>query len=325
MQIKITSPNVNQVKNFDFANSLIDLEYRDELTDKSDSLSITLTNQQLDNLSLFLRGDLFEAELIDDSGKSLKTGVFQIDSKEANFDNSVLTVAYHGLTMQTYNNSLLTQYSCFFAKTTLKKLLETVAKKIGHKLIYSFSGGDVSLLNVRHKNIFIGNLLKEYAEKLGAVLKIFDKKIIFADIQYFAKKSSVIDFDIAKIPVNSMRYSESSKQETEIEVRYFNPDTREFVKPKATTKNTNSTAKRKRVVVTRISGLDEAQAVAEKANNQFFENIEIETVGKSDYVAGAIIEIKNAFSLNGKYLLTSVNHRINSTSWDCSLSGVRLY
>ena len=167
----------------------------------------------------------------------------------------------------------------------------------------------------------------------GYSLKVSDSKLIIFDQAKYEALAAVLtifwmDGTYTKYDLST---TEGDVTYAQCEVRYYNPDTKEYISGTANSDTFDAEDENNQTLIItdhKVSNVGEAQALAAKLlrlHNKFEREISFTLVGNPLLAAGLNVELSGFGMWDGKYLLKQVKHEVSQNGYTTKIKGRCVY
>lgn len=300
------------------------LTYTDNLTGAADDLSLELE----DRAGLWAgdwrptfgdkavaRIDVTEAWFGSNPTTSLRLGTFSHD--KISLMGPPLTATLKCISASLASGLRRRKRTHAWRGVNLKQIADDIAQRASLTLEFDGDPGGAykqAVQNDKSDWEFLEDLTKE----VGRTLKITEDKIVIYDEQKLDSAASSGEIDIKGGNVLDWDFeADDSARYGSCHVSCFNPRTGKVIKyqypPDGQTVEGLDANGQTLEIRIGVSDAAEAQARAQKmlrVANQFAGSGKISTVGDPGLVAGVTFDLANAFSLDGKFIITKAEHKV---------------
>lgn len=298
----------------DLAPHLIDFAWTDNLHGKADEVAVTLR----DDSGLWRgpwrpeKGDKVIASIGYQGSPPMPCGEFEVDVPEASGSRLNDRISFKA-TSAYYSSEQRTKKSKAFEKTTLKKVIEEIAKGLG----YSISGKieDIAFQYKRQRRERDLQFLKRLAEDYGYFFAIKDKQLVFYKREDLEKREAIRVFELAApTEIISWRAKDQTVQTYgKAKLSYHHGQKNKLIKGEVQDLSVKSGDTL--TIDERVEDEKEAKKIAKsrlaKANEDGLTAM-LTLVGDSLLVAGQVVELGATFGKYGAiYLVHKAIHKIS--------------
>lgn len=301
---------------------LISFEYTDNEKDTADDINITIDDRDyewLQWLSADTDIDIKDAEVSamivkdnwhnDGKKEILDCGTFTVDTVSIKGAPNQITFKASGIDS---NNGLKEKHNKAWEKMSLQGIAQEIAAANGYTAVY-MSDTKYWYDRIEQNNSDIG-FLQKLCQNNGLSLKISSKQIIIFD--QFTAEQAAADFTF-NINCGMISYSFNATADdskyNKCTVKYTDPKTEKTIEGSFEDK-TIKDGQSFTISDEKVSSVAEANQLAEKRlrlKNKEGNNVTIEMPGDINYMAGVTFNIEGFYGLDGKYIMTSVKHKVS--------------
>lgn len=288
--------------------------YVDEASGKSDSISITVINIDMEwlNGKMPQKGATINATIktkdwINES-PNLNCGTFILD--DISYSGRPLECVLDAVSVPFDNDFRTKEKTVTWQSTTIQDIAQKITATAGIQLYYS---GPKILITEKEQNAQTDcAFLYDLCETYGLSMKVFNKKIVIFDTAEAEKGNAVVDLsekDILKWQYNTTL----DGAYTGIEFRYTNPDTSD----KNNKKIKVVIGEKGRMYYANAQASSpydaelQAKALFNKANRTV-ETMNVSIIANTSLVAGQCVNIKDLGAASGKYYIDQIKHSVGS-------------
>ena len=250
------------------------------------------------------------------SEQKVYCGKFAVDSLR--FSGPPEILEFSGISVPINSKFNVSQHSYTWKKTSVKRILGTVAKRYGMPLAYSAQDIKVDSISQSAQTDldFICSMCSEY----GIAIKIYNDKIVAYDQSAYEKKAAkhtITKGDEESYSIDCQR----SKRCNSVKIQYTSgkkskPLTYQFTRPK--TKGT-----RQMIISSKAESLADAERKAKAAlreNIRGCVSISFVMCGNIKYMATDNVNVKGFGKLDGKYFIDEATHDKSGGKYTTSLT-----
>ncbi|MBI4691691.1 MAG: tail protein X [Nitrospirae bacterium] len=304
----------------DLEDYFLGLTYTDHLHGKSDEIDISFEDR--DDLwkdSWYpSKGDKLEIEIglkENDSEKWLKAGTFKID--EITFSGPPDTISIKGLSAF-ITESQRQKKTKAWENVKLSQVISELASRNGLESEIEIDT-DIQFNRLDQKNKSDLAFIKELANKYGYNTKIDSERLIFQKPDKLEEIGAVIVIKKGDADLKNCNITDKSHETYKAcEVRYHDPKTKQAITHKEDASDPDDIVSEDVLKISeRVENKQQAmeRAKAElKRKNKFKHSGSLTYMGNPYLTAGANIELKGFYNLDGKYLIEEARHTINKGS-----------
>lgn len=297
-------------------------QYVDNASGTADTVTLKLNNRsgKWSGSWIPIQGDYVETIIKltnwkkEGDNRKFNCGYFLID--DLSFAGPPSTASIGGITTPINTDFNVTKKSKTWKKTSVKKILEKIAKNAGVGLF--FSGQDYQIDELEQSNqedvTFAFNLCNSY----NLAMKLYNKKIVVFDQVEYEKKKATLSIDREQTEswsatksmtraydVVSISYTDSKKNKT-LTYKFMLKKGKRIMK-------LNETAE----------SLQDAEVKAKAKlleHNRQCQTISVKVKGDTKYISSKCVNMTGFGKLDGKYYIDSVTHEKNAGSgYYCSI------
>lgn len=297
-------------------------QYVDNASGTADTVTLKLNNRsgKWSGSWIPIQGDYVETIIKltnwkkEGDNRKFNCGYFLID--DLSFAGPPSTASIGGITTPINTDFNVTKKSKTWKKTSVKKILEKIAKNAGVGLF--FSGQDYQIDELEQSNqedvTFAFNLCNSY----NLAMKLYNKKIVVFDQVEYEKKKATLSIDreqtegwsVTKSMTRaydgvSISYTDSKKNKT-LTYKFMLKKGKRIMK-------LNETAE----------SLQDAEVKAKAKlleHNRQCQTISVKVKGDTKYISSKCVNMTGFGKLDGKYYIDSVTHEKNAGSgYYCSI------
>ena len=297
-------------------------QYVDNASGTADTVTLKLNNRsgKWSGSWIPIQGDYVETIIKltnwkkEGDNRKFNCGYFLID--DLSFAGPPSTASIGGITTPINTDFNVTKKSKTWKKTSVKKILEKIAKNAGVGLFYS--GQDYQIDELEQSNqedvTFAFNLCNSY----NLAMKLYNKKIVVFDQVEYEKKKATLSID---------REQTESWSATKSMTRAYDGVSISYTDSK---KNKTLTYKFMLKKGKRIMKLNETAESLQDAevkakaklleHNRQCQTISVKVKGDTKYISSKCVNMTGFGKLDGKYYIDSVTHEKNAGSgYYCSI------
>lgn len=289
--------------------------YTDAATGESDTVSITLCNRDLRWADKWLpkKGDKIEAEIktyswgAPDDIQNFLCGKFCCD--DLSFSGHALICTIGGVSVPEGQAFRATERTYAWKKITIEEMARRISGNYDMELIYD--APEIYIEDIEQSGVSDCDFLNNVCQNYGLYIKVYYGKLVIYDIDYYESKEPVDNYDINDF-LDGWKYNTTlTGTYTGATIKYTNNGKNEELKL------TVGTEERMLNINEKVDNLADAQRKAVSKVNQ--ENRTAVTMSASikanlKIVSGVCIEVSGAYSINGKYFVDKVTHKIEANS-----------
>ena len=313
-----------------YENNIETIDYTDSLDDSADSMDITFNDPEEILFQHIERSDVVSA-LIEDGGEQLETGRMQVISRDGSVNNQLFNITC--TSMNQVRDSINNRFSKFYSRVSLEGILKDACKKAKLQVRVSPKFKNIKFKRVSRRGIAVKNLIKEYADKFGAILKFASygdglggirTMLFFMHRDDFKDNEPVWNFykNKSKDAMANLTWQEQPLSVESVNFSYTDYLSEETVKGSASVDYEGAEDNNP----VKVDSEAEAILVAEAIKNQSFLDISFTTEGFWEYRAGNNITLEADFGnlLKGLYLIKKVDHEVTRKTWKCTIKATKL-
>lgn len=289
--------------------------YTDVASGSSDTISLNLIDREKKWIGCWMpsKNDTIEVKIYlhnwDEPGTKtvFKCGTFTID--DLSFSGRPL-VAKIGAAASPQSQSFnVTKRTKTWEKVSLKEIAKTVAER--SKLTLYFDADNVSIKKIEQNKEEDCKFLYSLCETYGLAMKVYNKKLIIYDEEKYERKSTIATIKESESEVISWSYNTTlTGTYTGARVSYSDP-----VTDKTEIVNIGSGD---RILDVNVSASDKADAEKKgkaklRAENKKATTMSISLFGNFKITASSCVKLEEFRQLSGKYFVTQVKHRVDSS------------
>lgn len=289
--------------------------WKDNATGAADTVTLNLNNtgQKWMNGYYPSDEDVFKAWIqlsewaADYREGKLYCGLFMVDSLR--YSGFPETLQLSGISTPTNSNFNVKQKNKSWEKTTVKTILNDIAKSAGITL--EFYAKDISIDSINQTGktdlAFAYSTCSEY----GLSLKLYNKKMVVYDQTDFEKEKSRYTISHSQLG-GSGSYTISRQVTTvydSVKIQYTNGKKGNALTYEYTVPGTSG--KRQMYITTKAESYSDAEKKAKAAlrdNRRKSQQITIKMMGSAKYMASDCFDLSGFGQLDGKYFIDSVTH-----------------
>lgn len=288
--------------------------YTDPATGESDTLSLEVCNKDMRWAHRWLpkKGDKITAKIKvfswDKAGKdqTFTCGKFCVD--DLSFSGPELTATIGGVSSPDKQAFRCTERTKTWKNVTIKEIANKIGKKYGLKVVYDASVVKIGTAeqNGRTDSDFLTSLCEDY----GLNVKVYFGKIVIYDAAKYERKKAVVAFhinDLQKWDYNTT----ITGTYTGATIKYTNGDNNKELTCKV------GSGSRILNINEKVDSLSDAKLRARaKVNKENRSAVTMSATIRANLkiTAGVCINIKGAYTINGKYFVDKVTHSIQPES-----------
>lgn len=221
------------------------IELTDNLGLQADQLDIEFNDTDFNYLEIFGKGDTISCVFWRKKGEELKTNTFYVDQIGGNLGSQNIHTV--GCVSKPMDRQGFDQYVAYSKKKApLKKILKDILEKGEIDLDYQFLKEslipwEIIIKGCSHYDTTVGDVVNEYADTFGAIIKVHNDKLIFANKYLFKNllKNNPADFSIDPKSdiIEDFSYEYNHIQYDHYEIRYYDPKTGKMIVEKRESKS----------------------------------------------------------------------------------------
>jgi len=314
-----------------YENNIESIDYTDSLDDSADSMDITFFDPEEILYQHIERGDIVSSLIENGGGDQLETGRMQVISRDGSVTSQLFNITC--TSMNQVRDSINNRFSKYYSSVTLEGILKDACKKAKLQVKVSPKFKNVKFKRVSRRGIMVKNLIKEYADKFGAILKFASYSdgvgglrsfLFFMHRDDFKSNDPVWNFykEKSKDSMSNLTWEEQPLATDSVNFSYTDYLSEETVKGSAEVDYEGSEDNNP----VKVDSEAEAILVAEAIKNQSFLDISFTTEGYYEYRAGNNITLEDDFGnlLKGLYLIKKVDHEVTRETWKCTITATKL-
>ncbi len=297
-----------------------DITYTDRLTGQADELDVTVAVHDNRWLDAWYppKGATLQYEFSYSQSKPMvSAGSFEVD--EIEFNSPPVSVRIRALSAG-LSRQVRTRIGKTYEKTTLKAIIETVAKRINAKVVGAVA--DIKIAKATQYQETEWAFLLRICREYGYHVKLTDnnKTLVVAKLTDLALQNPVRK--LRPSDVTSWTYRDKiTEVPAKTQVKHHDPKTKRLVKGEANTKQAQTSSDtRKRSIPAQSPAQAQALAQAEQERHEIDKTaMSLTLSGDATLVAGAAVELIEWSRLGGTYLITEASHSLmgGSVSIQC--------
>jgi len=303
----------------DISDYLESVSFDSSMDGETDTCEVTLndTEKLFSGEWMVKRGDKIKLELWreswqgDNQIETLDLGDFEIDEVTVSYPPSIVKIKGNSVP----SNSALRQVdeSKSWENVKLSRIAQDIAAAAGVELFFDATE-DPEIKRAEQAELSRMAFLRKLCKDNGLALKFFDWLLIIFDEEKYEQQEavSVLDYDLSVIKNFSATATLTDVYKA-AEVNYKDGKTDELYSGRFDdpTKSDGKTLK----INQKVSDKAEAEKLAKKKlreKNKKENTISLTTVGRFDYMAGSVVELKNHGFFSGRYIIEKATHKVGS-------------
>ncbi|MBP1924589.1 phage protein D [Sedimentibacter acidaminivorans] len=305
----------------DIAKDLVSFEYTDNISNESDSVSLTLKDEKHIWLKDWFpeKGDLIDTTIKTVNWRKngdkqlLQCGSFFIDEPEYSGRPSVFTI--NAVSSPINKNFTDVDYSKVWRNITLKDIANDISNKAGLQLQYIGENNPIYQSKEQSETPDSSFLLSLCSEE-GLSMKVTDSKIVIFDERDFESREVVATYKESNSNVLSYNFKSRlvNTNYAGVRLKYYNCELGSVIEYLHLISELNENSKIYELN-RKVDNISEARRLAQKTIRRLnkAENIASLTfVGNVELLGGVTINLEDFGKFSGKYIIEKATHSIGS-------------